>query len=197
VDSGASLPKYRAGMESFANPSAIELTQALRDWHDFYVLGGTAAATLIGLMFVAATIGVSYFDEKNEAGLRLFLTPTVVHLGAVLATCLLITVPTQTWTSLGALLMAGSAIGIIYSGRVAIDMRRQRFYQSVDVFDRLWYALLPMAAYLLVTVVGFGLLAQQQGALNLLAVGLGLLLLLGIRNAWDMTVWVVIRIPNK
>jgi hypothetical protein len=184
-------------MGSFANPGAIELPQALREWHDFYVLGGTASATLIGLMFVAASVGVSYYEEKSEAGLRLFLTPTVVHFGAVLVTCLLITVPTQTWTSLGALLMAGSAIGILYSGWVAIDMRRRRLYQSVDVFDRLWYALLPMAAYLVVMVAGFGLLEKRQAALDLLAVGLGLLLLLGIRNAWDMTVWVVMRVSNK
>ena len=30
------------------------LIDALRDWHDFYVLIGTASATLVGLMFVAA-----------------------------------------------------------------------------------------------------------------------------------------------
>jgi hypothetical protein len=33
------------------------MTEILRDWHDSYVLMGTATATLIGLMFVAASIG--------------------------------------------------------------------------------------------------------------------------------------------
>lgn len=184
-------------MESLANRSAIELAQALRDWHDFYVLGGTASATLIGLMFVAVSVGVSYFEEKNAAGLRLFLTPTVVHFAAVLVTCLLITVPSQTWGSLGALLLAGSVIGVAYSSWVAIDMRRRRLYQSVDFVDRLWYALTPTAAYVVAMVAAFGLLTHREGALDLLAIGLGWLLLMGIRNAWDMTVWVALRTPNK
>ncbi len=30
-------------------------SEALREWHDFYVLIGTASGALIGLMFVAAS----------------------------------------------------------------------------------------------------------------------------------------------
>ena len=36
---------------------SVSLDQTLRDWRDFYVMGGTAAATLVGLMFVFASIG--------------------------------------------------------------------------------------------------------------------------------------------
>jgi hypothetical protein len=165
----------------------MELAQALRDWHDFYVLGGTAAATLVGLTFVAASIGASYFEEKNSAGLRLFLSPTVVHFSAVLIASLLVMVP-GTGISLGALLLAAW---------VAIDMRRRRLYQSVDFFDRLWYALTPMAGYLVVMMAAVGLLVRRQGCLELLATGLGVLLLVGMRNAWDMAVWIAIRAPNK
>ena len=30
--------------------------QQLREWHDYYLLGGTAAATLLGLLFIAVTL---------------------------------------------------------------------------------------------------------------------------------------------
>jgi hypothetical protein len=33
--------------------------ELLHEWHDFYVLLGTASATLVGLMFVAVSIGTS------------------------------------------------------------------------------------------------------------------------------------------
>jgi len=33
-----------------------QLLQALNEWHDFYLLTGTAAATLLGLLFVAVTL---------------------------------------------------------------------------------------------------------------------------------------------
>ena len=64
---------------------------------------------------------------------------------------------------------------------------------SIDVADRLWYALLPIVAYLLVTAAGVSLLRQSQRSFDILALALILLLLLGIRNAWDMTVWIIDR----
>ncbi len=68
----------------------------LHDWHDFYLLIGTASATLIGLMFVAASVGASYFTTEREAPLRAFLTPTVLHFTAILVICLMSTAPSQT-----------------------------------------------------------------------------------------------------
>jgi hypothetical protein len=40
------------------------MTEILRDWHDFYVLMGTATATLIGLMFVAVSIGAGLLQTN-------------------------------------------------------------------------------------------------------------------------------------
>jgi hypothetical protein len=88
---------------------APSLAELLHDWHDFYVLVGTASATLVGLMFIAVSIGTSIFNEDRRVGMTAFITPTVVHFGATLFTCLLITVPTQSWYTLGALLAAGRA----------------------------------------------------------------------------------------
>jgi len=126
-------------------PSLAEL---LHDWHDFYLLVGTASATLVGLMFVAASIGSSIFDEDHRAGLTAFITPTVVHFAAVLFTCLLINIPTQSWRTLGGLIGAGGLAGAIYCGRLVVSMViRHRF--NVDLIDRLFYALLPLLGYLL------------------------------------------------
>ena len=33
-----------------------DAAEALREWHDFYLLAGTAAATLLGLLFIAVTL---------------------------------------------------------------------------------------------------------------------------------------------
>src|SRR6516165_7996453 len=100
----------------------VTLAQLLRDWHDFYVLVGTASATLVGLMFVAASIGTSIFDEDHRIGLTAFITPTVVHFAAVLFTCLLVTIPTQSWRTLGALIAAGGLAGSTYCGRLVVQM---------------------------------------------------------------------------
>ncbi len=101
---------------------APSLAELLHDWHDFYVLVGTASATLVGLMFVAVSIGTSIFNEDHRAAMTAFITPTVMHFAAVLFVCLLGTIPTHTWYTLGGLLGAGALAGSIYSGRLVVQM---------------------------------------------------------------------------
>jgi hypothetical protein len=43
------------------------LAAAIQRWHDFYVLLGGAAATLVGLTFVAASIGAGVLTSSHEA----------------------------------------------------------------------------------------------------------------------------------
>ena len=170
------------------------LSELIHAWHDFYVLVGTASATLVGLMFVAATIGAQVFTESNRAGMRAFLSPTVVHFSAALFICILAAIPSQTWQTLAALLAACSLAGIAYSARVWMQLFvRRRF--DVDVIDRVFYALIPVLGYLLILVGVFLLLKESAVGLDLLAAALITLLLAVIRNAWDMTIWIVIRTP--
>lgn len=169
----------------------------LREWHDFYVLIGTASATLVGLMFVAASIGASFFIAEREAGLRAFLTPTVLHFTAVLIACLVLTVPSHSWESLGGLVLTGGVIGLGYACAVGLSMRRGGFSATIDWEDRFWYVIAPVASYLLLTGAAILLLVRSPRGFDLLAVALLLLLLLGIRNAWDMTVWMVLRSPTR
>jgi hypothetical protein len=167
------------------------LLESLRQWRDFYGLIGTASATLVALMFVAASIGAGVFTREHQAGIRSFLSPTVVHFSAVLIICLLATIPTETWASLGVLLTSAGVIGLTYSGWIWRRMMKHGIIATIDVADRLWYALLPAATYLLVIVAGVSLWRQSEVSLNILALALILLLLIGIRNSWDMTVWVM------
>lgn len=167
------------------------LLESLRQWRDFYALIGTASATLVALMFVAASIGAGVFTREHQAGIRSFLSPTVVHFSTVLIICLLATIPTETWSVLGVLLTCAGVIGLAYSGWIWRRMMKHGIIASIDVVDRLWYALLPTATYLLVIVAGVSLWRQSEVSLNILALVLILLLLIGLRNSWDMTVWVM------
>jgi hypothetical protein len=164
---------------------------SLSDWHDFYSLIGAASATLVGLLFVAASIGAGVFTRENQVGIRSFLSPTVVHFSAVLIICLLATIPTQTWNFLGVLETCTGATGLVYSAWIWRRMIKHGLIGTIDLADRLWYALLPIAAYVLVIVAGVGILRESAFSLNILAMALIVLLLIGIRNAWDMTIWVM------
>jgi hypothetical protein len=169
--------------------------ELLHEWHDFYVLVGTAAATLVGLTFVAASIGASFFNEKNAAALGAFLTPTVTHFGTVLFTSLLVTIPTHGWRSLGGLLGAGGLAGSIYCGRIVLQIVVRREFK-VDVSDRLFYALIPVVGYVLLLIAAAFVLERSPAGCNLLAAALLVMLLAGMRNAWDMMLFIAIKAPT-
>jgi hypothetical protein len=174
------------------DPSLADL---IEDWHDFDLLVGTAAATLVGLMFVAASIGASIYTEKNRAGMQAFISPTVVHFTSVLVLALLALVPTHEWLTLAGLLALVGVAGGVYSANLWMQLFvRRRF--DVDIVDRLFYAALPSLGYLLLLLAAFFLLRQSEAGLDLLAAAQITLLLAGIRNAWDMMMWIVIRVPT-
>jgi len=177
-------------IDMHASPAAL-----FHDWHDFYLILGAAGATLVGLMFVAASIGATIFSKDHLAPMRAFITPSVVHFGAVLFASLTITVPTHTWRSLAALLGAGALAGSIYCTRISLEVVIRRKF-NVDWSDRLFYAIIPLVGYLLGLIAAALLLAQSAASPNVIAAALLTLLLAGIRNAWDMTVWAVVRSPT-
>lgn len=170
------------------------MADALGAWHDFYLLLGGAAATLVGLTFVAASIAAGTVKKEHKTGINLFITPTLLHFTAILVTCLLIVAPFAEAGLRGASVLALGALGVAYSAAVAINMRRHGYVASINLRDRVWYATAPILAYLVV-VSGAFLHTRNGGGSGdlLLAGGLGLLLLAGIRNAWDMVLWIVLQ----
>jgi hypothetical protein len=173
------------------------LSALLHDWHDFYVLVGTASATLVGLMFVAVSIGTAIFNEDHRGAVTAFITPTVMHFASVLFGCLIATMPSHSWQTLGSLLGAGALAGSVYSGRVAVQMVVRRRYK-VDLEDRVFYGLLPLAGYVLALVAAVLLFTRAATvSADLIAAAVLTLLFAAIRNAWDMMVWIVIKTPSN
>jgi hypothetical protein len=56
---------------------------ALKGWHDFYLLVGTAGATLLALLFVAVSLGTGYLTEERQGATRTFMSPVVIHFTSV------------------------------------------------------------------------------------------------------------------
>ena len=165
----------------------------LIQWREFYALIGGAAATLIGLTFITASIGAGIISGERRIGVPLFISPTIIHFGAVLVVCLLSTAPTETRASLAIVLMLGGLGGLGYALSVWRRMRKHGITEKIDAIDRLWYARLPMVGYLLICASALGFATRWEGGANLLACAVIVLLLAGIRNAWDMTIWITER----
>lgn len=175
------------------NQSAMALAEAMGRWHEFYAELGTASATLVGLLFVAATVGSGVFTEGRRAPLRVFLSASVVHFSSILAICLIVLAPLRSWLPFGVIVLGSGGFGLVYCGLVWRDTVREGLNQSIDLEDRIWYVVVPVVGYLLEAAAGLALAARLDIGCTLLAVAVGLLMLVGIHNAWDITVWIITR----
>jgi hypothetical protein len=169
------------------------LSAAMASWHEFYGLLGGASATMIGLLFVAASVGSGVFSRNRTAGLRMFLSASVVHFGSILAVCLIMLAPLPTAALLGFAIVACGLFGLGYSAAAWRGAVRDGIAAKIDWEDRIWYALLPVVAYLCETACGATLTLRLAPGCAALAVAMGGLLLIAVHNAWDITVWSVTR----
>jgi hypothetical protein len=163
----------------------------LATWQTFYVLVGTAAATLTGLMFVVITVNAGVRNRRTSDGIGAFGTPNVFHFEAALLVAAILSAP---WSMLWmvALLLGLSGVGgVAYISIVLrrfLRVRRQSHYTPV-LEDWLWYILFPLVSYIAFIVAALMLPANAAPALFIIAAAGVLLLFIGIHNAWDLVLF--------
>jgi hypothetical protein len=172
---------------------AVPLAEAMGHWHEFYALLGTASATLVGLLFVAATIASGVFTANRRAPLRVFLSASVVHFSGILAICLIVLAPLANWLQFGLLVLGCGIFGLVYCGLIWRDTVRDGLNAAIDLEDRTWYVLIPVVGYLLEATTGTALALRLEVGCTALAVAVGVLMVASIHNAWDITIWIVTR----
>ncbi len=168
----------------------------LSGWENFYVIVGSSAAALTGLTFIVITISSDRADGRDSAarrlaGLRAFISPTVVHFTGSLWISAVLNVPGHTVLSLSLCLAAGGLAGLVYCGRTLYWMVRTFTDSLYTPFleDWVWNAILPVLSYLGLLGCAWGILAHPAPSLYIVG-GIALLLLfIGIHNAWDVVAW--------
>ena len=156
----------------------------LDTWQNFYVIVGTAAATLTGLMFVVVTLIAQIQISSPRSHVTVFNTSNVFHFGAVLLAAGILSAPWQAlWPAALLLGLAGLA-GVTYMLIVLWLTHHHLDYQPV-LSDWLWYTVLPLVSYAALVVAAIVLPTQPVPALFVIAAVTMLLLFIGIHNAWD------------
>ncbi len=162
----------------------------LTGWENFYVIVGSSAGGLTGLTFVVIAL-IRDAARAQPTGLRAFVTPTIVHFGAALALSAYLSMPHQSVTSLSVGVGLVGLAGLSYAGLIATHLRRQHPYIPVRE-DWIWNAILPSCVYGGLLASAVFVWQRPRGSLYAVA-GLSLaLLFIGIRNAWDIAVWMTL-----
>jgi hypothetical protein len=167
--------------------------EMLRSWQNFYFMMGGVAATLLGLMFVAVSLGLGLVTDENRDSIKTFVNPSIFYFVAVLVLCSLMLIPELNPNALAIILLL---LGIIAVKRVLPFANRlfqaARKFQDFDLQEWLFQIIFPVLSNLLVMVLAllFYLNYWQIAFLGLWLVII-LLLLSAISNTWSLVMWIV------
>lgn len=171
---------------------------AARSWQNFYLLTGTGAATLTGLMFIAVTFGSSLVTKKSETMARAFTNPTFNHFVQILLIACLLTVPTMTSTVLGFLLVVLGMMRLVPLFGVYKQLKRAHEVSGdLEMSDWLFHVVFPLLSYILLLITGIGFGLGRPEAFNGLAIFTFSLLTLGIQGAWELLVWMAMNVNGS
>jgi hypothetical protein len=171
----------------------------LEPWSSFYVMTGSSAAALVGLMFVVITLvtrtEVAQMESSQRMdGLATYSTPTVTHFGAALFVSAVLNAPWHLLIDAAFLVGVCGLFGVVYILRVIVRTRRLTAYNP-DPEDWAWYTIVPLIAYGAILVAAMLLPLTPVRALFVLAGGVVLLIFTGIRNAWDVVTYLAVAGP--
>jgi hypothetical protein len=159
-------------------------------WDNFYLMTGSAAAGLIGLLFVVVTLTQGRDRSQAMRGVSIYMTPTVLNFAVVLSTSAVATAPGLAVPVMAAVLGAGVLVGLGNAVWACVAMRRPPPGSEPPHWSDFWlYGAAPAMIYLGLLATDVALWMQADWAVDAMAALLLALLLLGIRNAWDLVTW--------
>ena len=162
----------------------------LAAWESFYVIIGSSAAALTGLMFVViALIADSPTRSSNIQGIAAFGTPTIVHFCVGLLVSAIMSAPWHGLAKADIALGACGLGGVIYTLIVFRRARRQTGYKPV-LEDWLWHVLFPLAAYFGIASAAVLFRDDVRQALFIIGGATISLVFIGIHNSWDTVTYI-------
>ena len=176
------------------NPNAV--LQAVHEWQNYYTLLGEVSATLTGLMFVAASLGARVIDDTAGPKVQTFMTPTVIYFSLVLLLSALMNAPVQTRLSLMILFAAAGVFGCGYSLSHLPRLHQFQHQGSLNGPAWIWTVAVPLFAALWLLAAAIEFHWSVSSGLDAAAVGVLVFVVIGLHNAWDVTLRLVRLVPS-
>ena len=162
-----------------------DFAAAAAEWHDFYAAVAGAAATLVGLLFVALALSPAVMADDAPAGPRVWAGQTFHSFLVVLGIALAGLIPAESPRGLAVALLVLGAQGV---ARVLGDLRRVRADPDPAWGGRRarWRFASPAAAYALCLWAAAEAWRGAVAALSWLVAVLFLLTMAAAANCWDL-----------
>jgi hypothetical protein len=164
-------------------------SSAVESWQSFYMLAGTASATLIGLLFVAISLHLDLIGEPGASTILSLARRTFTRFILVVIIALMFLVPRQDPEGLGLPLLAFGIIDVLRTLRVGRTVLRNR--ERTNGLDGAVMLVggsvaLPLASGVGLVVVAASLLSGTTEYLYWMVPVMGVMLTNAATNAWEL-----------
>jgi hypothetical protein len=155
-------------------------------WHDFYVIAGTASATLVGLLFVGLSLHLRVVVARSDV--RSLARVTLSNFALILFVALFMVIPQGQSAVDFQLIGAGLvSIAVTAPSLLAAGQTHRRVLRVQALILRFG---LSAVSYVAVVVAGGLLFSSTEAAFTLLLAASIVLLFVSLRNTWDLLVTV-------
>ena len=155
-------------------------------WHDFYVLVGTAAATLIGLLFVGLSLNIRVIRRDTGVDLQELAGQSGNNFFYVLAVALFFLIPDQTPLGLGLPLLILGLLGLLGTVSHMRKARAQRrMWGKSSIVRRFTMPIVSLAG---LVAIALSALSGETAGVYALVLVIIVLLASATQNAWDLLI---------
>lgn len=158
-------------------------------WGEFYLLVGSAAAVLIGLIFVVVTLMQDKPRSTILTGSKLYMGPTVLKVSFVLVLSAAALVPEITAREIAIVCAVVAVWGMARGVQSIVGIRRADHDVAPHWSDVWCYGVIPTIIFAMLAGVAAAFWNGLEWARYGLATVITALLLIGIRNEWDLVTW--------
>jgi hypothetical protein len=163
-------------------------------WEEFYLIVGSTAGALIGLMFVVATLTAGLASRTEVSlGSQVFFTPIVFDFAIVVVVSAIASVPEIPSLAVAVILALCAVAGVLYTTMTTGRILRGGWSVEPHWSDKWFYGILPAIDYVGLAVVAGVALLDPRGSAYGVGAAMLILLVIGIRNAWDLATFLVQR----
>ena len=169
--------------------AAVSLTfldAGFERWHDFFLLAGTAGATLLGLLFVSVSLKTEVIMRSSERHLRSQAMSAFESLLFTMILSLALLIPFGSVRYAGVFLVTLGLVGVVRSGMHVLSSGHDLVHAAAAALRR--RLLLPVAAHAVLVWTGIELLTQRRTSGLFLMVAPLWLLITATRTAWQLLV---------
>jgi hypothetical protein len=161
-------------------------------WDNFYLLIGGAAGGLIGLLFIVVTLLGGGDGSLKLRAASVYMTPNVAHLAMLLTLSALAAAPRLTDPARAVIVIAGAIACMAFNGRALFMLGAGAINPSH--WSDLWgYGVAPFVAALALAGSAATAWTSPEWAARGIALSMIAMLLLAVRNAWDLVTWITAK----